>query len=269
MTRRDCLESRPIRLSKSVFKTYQYKVINLHQTPGALADDGCQEFLFVKQDNVWLKYHGRAPVRVPPAFTLGKSRRPSRFQCSETFDFFSVKLQPWVNRYFFPEDVVDNVIDLQSNYGPGIESLSSEIFTADSFEAMVERTEDFLSTLEMPQPDSYATAMKICQRIYRSKATVPVMELVKEFSQSRQKINREFLQHTKYSIKEFAVAVKVSEAIKFKMRNPAVSFTGLAHSFGYFDQSHFNRDIKRFTNMSPKLLFPERMFWTETEENPA
>jgi AraC-like DNA-binding protein len=92
-------------------------------------------------------------------------------------------------------------------------------------------------------------------KIYHSKGIISVKELIKEFSQSRQKLNQNFLYHTKYSIKEFAVFVKIREAIKFKEENPDISPTELAHQFEYFDQSHFNRDIKRVTGVAPTLLF--------------
>ena len=256
----DHFESLPIRLSKSVFKAYQYKVIDLYRGTGIVTEDGCREFMFVRQDNVWLKFHGRMPMRLPPAFSLGKNKRPSRFQCTDNIDCFSIKLQPWVNGYFFPDDVIDGLIDLRTIYGSKVESLHSEIFAAPSFESMVSRVEDFLSNIEMPHPDNYGLTMDICRKIYSSKGTISVKELVKEFSRSRQKINREFLHQTKYSIKEFAISVKISEAIKFKMRNPTASFTELAHRFEYFDQSHFNRDIKRFTNVAPKLLFSGEKF---------
>ena len=255
MVKSNYFESKPIKLSESIFKLYQYNVIDLDKTPGIVTEDGCQEFMFVKQENVWLKFHGRRPIKVPPAFSLGKNKSPSKFQCSEKINFFSVKLQPWVTRHFFPSDIVNSLIDLTSIYGSKIETLRSEIFNSTSFVQMIEKVEAFFSNIEMPNPESYKLTMEICRRIYHSKGMISVKELVKEFSHSRQKINQDFLHQTKYSVKEFAVFVKISEAIKYKQENPTISLTELAYRFGYFDQSHFNRDIKRFTNAAPGFLF--------------
>lgn len=263
MVKSNYFASKPIKLSKSIFNLYQYNVIDLNKTSGIVTEDGCQEFMFVKQENVWLKFHGRHPIKVPPAFSLGKNKSPSKFQCSEKIDYFSVKLQPWVTRYFFPSDVINGLIDLTSIYGSKIETLRSEVFNSISFVQMIEKIEAFFSNIKMPNPDSYKLAMEICRKIYHSKGMISVKELVKEFSHSRQKINQDFLHQTKYSVKEFAVFVKISEAIKFKQENPAISLTELAHQFGYFDQSHFNHDIKRVTGVTPTFLFSNKNFIKE------
>jgi AraC-like DNA-binding protein len=242
---------------------YQYIVIDLNKSPGIVVEDGCREFMFVKQDNVWLKIHGRAPIKVPRAFSVGEIKSPFKYQCSGKINYFAVKLQPWVGRHFFPSDVINDLIDLTRVYGSKIELLRSEIFDSGSFEKMVQRVETFFSNIEMPNPDSYKLAMEICRKIYLSKGMISVRDLVSEFSESRQKINQDFLYHTKYSIKEFAVFVKIREAIKFKQENPSISLTELAHQFEYFDQSHFNRDIKRVTGVTPTFLFSNKNFIKE------
>lgn len=248
-------ESKPVTLSESIFSLYQYVVIDLNKSPGIMLEDGCREFMFVKQDNVSLKIHGHAPIKIPGAFSVGKIRGPYKFQCAGKIDYFAVKLQPWAGRYFFPSDIFNNVIDLTPVYGKETESLRSKIFHSNTFEKMVETVEKFFSNIEMPDPDSYKLAMEICRKIYLSRGMISVRDLVKEFSESRQKINHDFLYHTKYSIKEFAVFVKIREAIKFKRENPGISLTELAQEFDYFDQSHFNRDIKRVTSVTPTFLF--------------
>ncbi|MDO4726536.1 MAG: AraC family transcriptional regulator, partial [Porphyromonadaceae bacterium] len=35
------------------------------------------------------------------------------------------------------------------------------------------------------------------------------------------------------------------------------NLTEIAYRFGYYDQAHFNRDFKEFTNLSPLQLFPK------------
>ena len=256
-------ESQPIKLSKEVFSLYQYIVVDLDKSPGIVVEDGCQEFMFVKQDNVYLKIDGQDGIKLPRTFSVGKITSPFKYQHHGKINYFAVKLQPWVSRHFFPSDIVNDLIDLTSIYGSKIESLHTEIFNSETFEQMLERVEKFFSNIEMPNPESYKLPMEICRKIYFSKGIISVKELVKEFSKSRQKINHDFLYHTKYSIKEFAVFVKIREAIKFKQETPDISLTELAHQFGYFDQSHFNRDIKRVTNVTPTFLFSNKNFIKE------
>lgn len=263
-------ESKPVKLSNSIFNLYQYIVIDLNKSSGIIVEDACREFMFVKQANVFIKINGHAPVRIPQAFSVGKIKAPFRYQYSGKIDYFAVKLQPWVGNHFFPADTVNDVIDLNPLYGSGIEALRTEIFDSKRFEEMIARVETFFLKIEMPDPAGFRLAQEIAGKIYSSKGMISVGELVKEFSESRQKLNQDFLYHTKYSIKEFAVFVKIRAAIKFKQEHPDISLTELAHHFGYFDQSHFNRDIKRVTSVTPTFLFSNKNFIKEQlKKSPA
>ena len=253
------LEATPVRLPSEVFRLYQYIVTDLNRSPGIIVEDGCTEFMFVKQPDIRLKIDGLDPVYVPRAFSAGKFTRPFKYEYRGEMNYFAVKLQPWTARHFIPE-VLNGLIDLSTIYGPEIQDLSDEIFECASFEKMVQASEDFFSKVEMPTPSSYKLAMNVCRRVYASDGMVSIRELVSEFSESRQRINRDFLYHTRHSLKEFAVLVKIRAAIKFKAENPGISLTDLAHEFGYFDQSHFNRDMKKATGVTPTFFFSSQNF---------
>lgn len=260
MTRPVYLESEPLRLEPRVFRIHQYIVTNLANTPGIVIEDGCPELMFVRQRDIKLGVEGCSTVRVPGAFSGGRFTAPFKYQYDGEMNYFAVKMQPWVARHFFPADIVNGLVDLTAVFGPEIGQLRDEIFSESTFEKMIERAENFLLRIELPEPESYRLVMEICGRIYSSNGMVSIRDLVTEFAESRQKINREFLYHTKYRLKEFAVFVKIRAAIRFKAENPSVSLTDLAQEFGYFDQSHFNRDMKKAAGVTPTFLFANQNF---------
>lgn len=256
-------DSKPVRLSESVFNLYQYIVVDLEKSSGIVLEDCCPEFVFLKQDDVQLKIHGQAPIKLPPAFSFGKITNPYRLHSTKTIEYFAIKLQPWMARQCFPEDIHNDVIDLTSRWEKDVESFRLNLFASSSFEEMVDNAERFFADLEIPDPESYNLVMAICKRIYASKGVISVRDLVREFSESRQRINREFLFHTKFSLKAFAIFVKIREAVKFRQENPTTTFADLAYQFGYFDQSHFIWDIKRVSSITPRLLFAQTNFVKE------
>ena len=138
------LEATPVRLLSEVFRLYQYFVADLNRSPGIIVEDGCTEFMFVKQPDIRLKIDGLDPVYVPRAFSAGKFTRPFKYEYRGEMNYFAVKLQPWTARHFIPE-VLNGLIDLSTIYGPEIQDLSDEIFECASFEKMVQTSEDFFS----------------------------------------------------------------------------------------------------------------------------
>lgn len=253
-------ETTPLRLSPDIFRLFQYSVTDLTRSTGIIVEDGCPEFMTMKQSGVKLLVKGHAAIPVPRAFSCGKFTSPFKYEYPGAIDYFAVKLQPWTAAHFIPVGVVDNLVDLSTIFGPEIETWCDRVFASATFAEMVETTEEFFSRIEMPAPESYRLAMNVCCRVYSSNGMISINALVNEFAESRQKINRNFLHHTRHSLKEFAVLVKIRAAIKFKVDHPEISLTELAQEFGYFDQSHFNRDLKKATGVTPTFLFSHENF---------
>jgi AraC-like DNA-binding protein len=53
----------------------------------------------------------------------------------------------------------------------------------------------------------------------------------------------------------FARIVRLRRLVEHLRNGDGSSFTELAHAAGYYDQAHFNRDLKSFTGLSPRAYF--------------
>ncbi|MCH5690675.1 helix-turn-helix domain-containing protein [Niabella sp. W65] len=53
--------------------------------------------------------------------------------------------------------------------------------------------------------------------------------------------------------KEYIKIIRFRKAL-WQMQQTKNSFTEIAHDCGYYDQSHFIKDIRLFTRMTPKQL---------------
>lgn len=74
---------------------------------------------------------------------------------------------------------------------------------------------------------------------------------------SVRQLERQSLQRIGLSPKYFSRMVRFSEAYKFKERNPFTPWIDIAYRFGYFDQMHFIRDFRHFTENNPSTLTEE------------
>jgi len=62
---------------------------------------------------------------------------------------------------------------------------------------------------------------------------------------------------TGMSPKLFSRIVRFSKAYRLKERKPAMRWTDIAHTCGYFDQTHFIKDFKVFAGVAPGVLAGE------------
>lgn len=263
-------ETVPKSLSPLIFRLFQYVEFDLRSSPGIMVEDCCPEFMFLEQKDVFLKIEGKPAQKLPRAFSLGKIKGPYKFRFPGKISLFSIKLQPWVAGFFFPDKITDIVIDLSRFFDLEIKKLCLKIFSQTSFDQKVKEAEEFFEeNIDLPKPSDFEKTMTICKEIYRFKGMIRIGELIGKFPESRQKINRDFLSQTKFSIKEFAIFVKLREAIKFINRHPDITLTELALEFGYFDQSHFIRDIKRVTGVTPGYLFSTKNLVSEQLKSPT
>jgi len=95
-------ESPPGRLPETVFRIYQYLLLEPEHTSGIVLDDACPEFMFLHGSSARFSIRGGRSVEVPFCFAPGKFDRPFRFVHDGQIRFFSIKLHPWVAGHFFP-----------------------------------------------------------------------------------------------------------------------------------------------------------------------
>lgn len=215
-----------------------------------MVEDGLFEITFLKEKDVSIVLSSGASVRLPPCFIMGKPPAPYKLLARSTLTMFTVKLQPWVASFFFPFDHFQ-VLDLETSYGPEIMALQRRIFQGTDFITILNLVESFLQNVPKPAPASYHISKAICEEIYSQQGRIKVKELLQGHPHSRQRLNHLFAQQTKCAIKEFSIYCRIREVIAYKIQHPETSLTEAAYQFDYFDQSHFIKDFKKATGVSP------------------
>ncbi len=257
------LDSPPLNLSNEIFRLYQISILNNSDelNTGILVEDGCFEFMFVKEKNIKLQIRNEKPISLPACFSLGNLPKPYKFIYPKTLTLFNVKVQPWVSRFFFPDN--DSINDLTKRKDLEINKLHQDIFSTTSFQEMIIFFEDAFIHYKAPDISEFSVSKSICESIYNSNGSLKINELMDQFPYSRQKLNSLFIEQTKNSIKEFAIYVRIRAIIRFKIQNPKESLTSIAMEFGYFDQSHFIKDIKKATGLSPSKFLSQKNLFDE------
>jgi AraC-like DNA-binding protein len=114
-----------------------------------------------------------------------------------------------------------------------------------------------LSKLIHQKPDPLVTAA--IAQIYAGRGNRRISELAHSLYISQDAFEKRFRKVTGTTPKQFSSIVKLQAIIH--QPSASSSFLDMAHSNGYFDQAHFNKDFKLFTGLTPTDFFRSGSFW--------
>lgn len=97
----------------------------------------------------------------------------------------------------------------------------------------------------------------VARLIRRAKGAPPVAKMAARLDLSPRQLQRRFIDQVGLTPKLYARTVRFDAVLDARERNPHLTWTTLAHRFGYFDQAHLLRDAHAFTGMPPSALVPD------------
>ena len=246
----------PDKISNDIFKSYYFCSIGQSEAcrnTGIVIDDGLFEFIFLKETDIQVETNGQKKV-LPQAFIIGKVGIPSRLIIPDKMTCFTIKIQPWVASFFLGKTYT-SIINISKNLYPGIGALHDQIFNSMYFEEQIKCVEDFFLKQDLPNISNCMISKEICNHIYEKHGDIKIKDLLSLFPHSRQKLNQLFQEETKNSIKEFAIYTRLRSIMSYRMNFPQKSLTSIAYQFGYFDQAHFIKDMKKITGVTPSEFY--------------
>lgn len=95
---------------------------------------------------------------------------------------------------------------------------------------------------------------KVLAYIHEKQGDVSINEILEKSYYPRKTLERHFKKKVGLSPKVYAQIYRFKCLIKFLERNPEITWSQLASESGYFDQSHMNRYVKEYLQVSPNSL---------------
>ena len=152
------------------------------------------------------------------------------------------------------EDFGNATVDLEAVLGrrAGLDRLEDQLAGAASHAERIKRIEDLLlAQAGAAQPDPLVDAAVAL--IERTQAGMRIEELTRRIGLSQSALERRFRRLVGASPRRFASLVRLQNVLR--LRGTGADLTTIAHAAGYSDQSHFNKDFKRFTGVAPGSFF--------------
>ncbi len=219
-------------------------------------DDGCYDFMFYKEKHAIVEFEHTHSLQINNHFfTAHQLNPPLKYRFGKSVYYFGIKVQPWLNNFFFSSHYDKGILDLEKIYNNQITEIGSAIFGDIPFKEKVEIAKNFITQIKPDFNEDLYLVKQVCEEIYERNGMVTVHELSEKFKINRQLLNKTFKGHVNYTLKKFIITVRIMSLAKFRINNSDFSLTEVALEFGYFDQAHFNYDFKRISGVSPSEFF--------------
>ncbi len=142
----------------------------------------------------------------------------------------------------------DSVFKREVNYLWEQLNLCSEITS------MKELFEKHFSGLAEKSSIGFDLLDTIISRMNKTNGMIRVSQLCSIYNVTPRTLERHFMEEIGIPAKEMLQIFRINKAIRMLAEEPTANLAGLSYLSGYFDQSHFIRDIKKITGTSPGHL---------------
>lgn len=148
--------------------------------------------------------------------------------------------------------MTDKRIDFDTFTG---QDLNSQLLDAQTEGKQITLLTDFLVTQKNQAKTKDILVEKSLALIDENVASVDVKFLVNLLNISERQLEKRFMETVGIPPQSFIRVKRFNEAIRLMKTKKFERLTDVAHALNYYDQSHFIRDLKDFTGITPKSIF--------------
>ncbi len=147
--------------------------------------------------------------------------------------------------------LTNNLVDL-SEFSAG--RLNMQLMEADSDQQRVNLITRFLISKLQQAKSQDCLVEESLRFIHKHSPSVTVKSLLERFNLSERQFEKRFSQTVGLTPNFYIRVKRFNEAIRLMKTQPFAKLTDVAYALNYYDQSHFIRDIKAFSGITPKNL---------------
>jgi AraC-like DNA-binding protein len=215
--------------------------------------DGCPELIFHYGASPKLHFGGTEATFSLPGCLMGNFRRYADAQVSAAGYSVLAKLHPWVLGKLIG-DSASMVTDFQLEFGDFFRAdvgVYQQILDANSPAKAIPIIENWLlGKLGAYEPDlQLARAVEI---IGIRSGNISIQDLEHQLNIGIRRLEQKFADEIGIGVKYYARIVRIRAVAEAIRVNPTTRLADIAYDHGFFDQAHFIREFRHFSDMSPK-----------------
>ncbi len=233
--------------------SYFYEIITsteeLKSIP--IIPDGCMDIIFVIDENSVIPY------------LIGTASSLVGLYASSNKKIFGIRFSPGGLNSFFPlmaNEIKSSQIPLELLCNKS-HNLSQEIVNASSFENRINIIESFFCKERLNSNGKEILIQYCVDKIISTNGNITINTLSENTSYSARYINKLFNEYIGFSPKNFCEIVRLQSTMEYIRKHDNYTLTSVSNVYGYYDQSHMNKDFKKFLNITSGYIYDNAFFY--------
>ncbi len=217
---------------------------------------GDMELIFNLGNGIWEAARDTTFIKNPPAELWGQITKPLPIKSKGPHCMLGIRFLTHAAAYFFDEELGqfnNRVYDLVDVMGRPAKYIHEQLLEATGAEKRILLVEKFLlAALARNKKKTWRldTVASILQTIKKNAEEDSIHRIARMHHITPRYLQKLFYAHTGLSPKSFNKINRFQLSLQLIAKNKQ-PFTSIAYDCGYFDQSHFIRDFKSFTGITP------------------
>ena len=224
--------------------------------------DGTMKLIFHYGDLYW--HHPENGVKFLQArcFLIGQLTRPYVVEPNGDTGTFVIRFHP---NGFLPfatipiKEMENTPVPLDTLYGAEGRALEQSILNAETTQERIDIAEKFLLNRLQDSKTIDRIVQSTVDTILMAKGQLSVTELSKKNHVHRRQLVRKFSSSIGLSPKQLSKTMRLQAVLKTLSNQKKSKLTDLAYDNEYYDQSHFIKDFREFTGLSPKEFYGDHL----------
>ena len=187
-------------------------------------------------------------------YFAGFSKKTNNYKLYEKIDYMGVRLKPGIFYYLFnisTEKVMDKAVPfekIENKYNV------SDIFNLDGVEERIAYLKKYF--LEKTNGKKEYQFTRVAEDIYDNLSEQSVTDIAKKFGYNERHLYRVFKINYGVSPKVFLNILRLHLCLTL-MLEKNMNFIDVANICGFYDQSHFIKEIKKYAGISPLKIIDD------------
>ena len=233
---------------------------------------GLMEMIFNLGEGTWETLVNNKFQTTPKIELWGQIVKPLAIRSKGKNIMFGIKFFPHTAAYFLKDEITvfnNQVSDLSDVFDSSVKDLHARLLETAGLNNKIELVESFF-TQRLPVNENASNRITevghIITNMKKKYADENVGEMATKYGISPRYLHKLVSQYTGLSPKFLNKINRFQQSLKLITDNKS-SLTSIAYDCGYFDQSHFIKDFKSFTGLTPSAYlenkFPANQFFLQ------
>ncbi|HEY9047205.1 MAG TPA: helix-turn-helix transcriptional regulator [Ohtaekwangia sp.] len=224
---------------------------------------GYMEMVFNLGQGIWESSVGDTFVQTPRIELWGQITGPLAIKSKGKHEMLGIRFYTHSAAYFLNDEIGifnDQVYDLADILGNPVKNLHALLLETDELSERISLLENFLlKKVEAVQKRSLKIdkVADILNSIRKDVSGNNIEHVASRHGITTRYLHKLIYQHTGLSPKSFDKINRFQRSLKLIARNEK-NLTSIAYDCGYFDQSHFIKDFKSFTSVTPSAYLENK-----------